>query len=151
MKYFKSLLKSEKHHGLFIEVILVLFIIFNISVPLNLAKLIDSRIGMFVIVLLGFSLFSISMIGGIIGLLAAYVLVKRSSRIAGNFYYGSEIEPLKMEMLNKYNDTDDKTLEEEMVSKMAPIKQDSTDPASYKPTLNSIEGGFAPINYEGVI
>ena len=68
-----------------------------------------------------------------------------------NFYYGSEIEPLKMEMLNKYNDTDDKTLEEEMVSKMAPIKQDSTDPASYKPTLNSIEGGFAPINYEGVI
>ena len=94
-------------------------------------------------------MFSASFIAGILALLVAFTLIKRSSGLLGGSLYNQNAEEIKMQVLNQYNQTPE-TLEQEVISNMAPIIKTPGDQASYKPVLNPVDGG-APINYEGVI
>ena len=151
-KTLKPLIKFEHAHKRLLEVLFILYIVFNIETPMGLAKLVDTRIGNAVVAVLALTMFAAGgPIAGILALIAAHVLIKRSSESTGSIYLqGSEnAEEIKQEILDKYNDFP-KTLEEEVVSQMAPLVSGESKSNDVKPILNKINGA-APVDYDGVI
>ena len=152
MKFLKDLMKAEKKHSLVLELLFVIYIMFDIETPLEVAKLVDSPMGNVVVVLLALSMFAAAgPIAGILALLAAHTLIKRSTLQTGGVLLQSEnkAEEIKMDMLNKFNDFP-KTLEEEVVAEMAPIVRNDGSQGEFKPVLNDLNDA-APVDYEGVI
>ncbi len=153
MKLLKNLMKAEKSHSLVLEILFVLYIIFDIDTPHELAKVVDTTTGNVVVVLLALTMFAAAgPIAGILALLAAHTLIKRASlKTGGMFMYNyGEAEEIKMQDLKKYNEVP-KTLEEEVVSKMAPIvHNDGKGAGDVVPVLGDLQDA-APIDYEGVI
>ena len=152
MKFLKDLMKAEKKHSLVLELLFVIYIIFDIDTPLEVAKLVDTQLGNAMVMLIGLSMFAAAgPIAGILGLLAAYTLIKRSNLKTGGILLQSEnkAEEIKMKMLKKFNDFP-KTLEEEVVADMAPIVRNDGSQGKFKPVLGDLNDA-APIDYDGVI
>ena len=144
-------LTSKKHEAV-VMMLMALYVIFPIETPMALAKMIDSEMGKVVVYVAALSMFAHSLEFGILSLLVAYTLVKRSSVMTGsNYMKGSEkAEEIKMEILEKYN-AFPKTLEEQVVENMAPLViHDAAPNVDYKPVLSKLNDA-APINYDGVI
>ena len=80
-KFLKSLMK-DKHH-LVLTLLLSVFILFDIKVPLVLAELVDNPIGKIVVAVLSLCLLSLNALAGVVGLIAAYVLIQRSGDTTG--------------------------------------------------------------------
>ena len=144
MNYLKLLLKEVKSHELVVGAILIIYILAGVPTPGFLADLIDTTIGTIVVIVLACSLFiNVHPVLGVIGLIAAYELLKRSGSATGK------------DALMKYLPTEHKkgkvltamnqfpvTLEEEVVRKMAPLSRNlNLSPPSYKPVLNDDVGG----------
>jgi hypothetical protein len=134
-KFFKSLMK-DKHH-LVLTVLLSIFVLFDIKIPLVLADLIDNPIGKIVVALLALSLLSINALAGVVGLIAAYVLIQRSGdatgTIATKHYLPNESK--KANHLSAMNEFP-VTVEEEIISKMLPsTNQRDNTPPGFKPVL----------------
>lgn len=140
-KYFKKLLSFEKLHQFVIVVLLTLFLLLDVEIPLYLANLVDTTVGNIVVVLLALSLLlSSNIIIGLLGCVAAYELIQRSRSVTGNLQLKQiqNAEKIKMDMLNNYNDYP-LTLEEEVVSKMAPlVHENSNVNVTFKPVLNNL-------------
>ena len=153
MKLLNTLLKAEERHKRVLELLLVIYIIFNIDTPIWLALWVDSQIGNVFVVLLALTMFAAGgPIAGILALIAAHTLITRSTRVTGSYYTQTDggAETIKMEMLDKYNDFP-KTLEEEVVANMAPlVRYDGPPNIDYKPVLESLHNA-ASIDYDGVI
>jgi hypothetical protein len=152
MKFVKDLMKAEKKHSLVLELLFVIYIMFDIDTPFELAKLVDTQFGNIVVALLGLTMFAAAgPIAGILGLLAAYTLIKRSSLKTGGVLLQSEnkAEEIKMDMLNQFNDFP-KSLEEEVVADMAPIVRSDGSQGDFKPVLDDLNDA-APVDYDGVI
>jgi len=152
MKFLKDLMKAEKQHSLVLELLFVIYIMFDIETPVELAKLVDTPMGNVVVVLLALSMFAAAgPIAGILALLAAHTLIKRSNFKTGGVLLQSEnhAEEIKMKMLKKYNDFP-KTLEEEVVAEMAPIVRNDGSQGNFKPVLSDLNDA-APVDYQGVI
>ena len=153
MKFLKDLMKSEKRHSLVLEILFVIYIIFDIDMPFEVAKVVDTTMGNVAVVLLALTMFAAAgPIAGVLALLAAHTLIKRASvKTGGMFMYNSgEAEEIKMQELQKYNEIP-KTLEEEVVSTMAPIVHNSGSGSSdVVPVLGNLQDA-APIDYECVI
>ena len=144
-------LTSKKHEAV-VMMLMALYVIFPIETPMALAKMIDTEMGKVVVYVAALSMFAHSLEFGILSLLVAYTLVKRSSVMTGsNYMKGSEkAEEIKMEILEKYN-AFPKTLEEQVVENMAPLViHDAAPNVDYKPVLCKLNDA-APINYDGVI
>jgi len=132
--------------------LMALYVIFPIETPMGLAKMIDTEMGKIIVYVAALSMFAHSLEFGILSLLVAYTLIKRSSEMTGsNFMKSSEgAEEIKMDMLKKYN-AFPKTLEEQVVENMAPLViNDAPSNVDFKPTLSKLNDA-APINYDGVI
>jgi len=153
MKIFNNLLKAEKKHQISLGIVFILYILLNIRSPHGLAELIDTTIGNVVVVCLALTLFSQSNpIIGVLGLLVAYLLIKRSSIETGSHAIRSFLssENAKVRDFSKYNQFP-VTLEEEVVAKMAPLVQHGpATNANYAPVLDEVHHA-APIDYTGVI
>lgn len=153
MQFLKSLMNAEDRHKRVLELIMSIYIVFNIDTPIELAKLVDSPSGNVVVVLLALTMFAAAgPIAGILALIAAHTLIKRSSKETGSFYMQGigKAEEIKAEMLDKYNSFP-KSLEEEVVDQMAPlVGPEANSSLDYKPVLDSLHDA-APINYDGVI
>ena len=144
-------LTSKKHEAV-VMMLMALYVIFPIETPMALAKKIDTELGKIVVYVAALAMFSCSVEFGVLSLLVAYTLVKRSSEMTGSNYMKSSegAEEIKMEILEKYNDFP-KTLEEKVVENMAPLVIDSAPSnLDYKPVLSKLNDA-APINYDGVI
>ena len=144
-------LTSKKHEAV-VMMLMALYVIFPIETPMALAKMIDTEMGKVVVYVAALSMFAHSLEFGILSLLVAYTLVKRSSVMTGsNYMKGSEkAEEIKMEILEKYN-AFPKTLEEQVVENIAPLViHDAAPNVDYKPVLSKLNDA-APINYDGVI
>ena len=144
-------LTSKKHEAV-VMMLMALYVIFPIETPMALAKMIDTEMGKVVVYVAALSMFAHSLEFGILSLLVAYTLVKRSSVMTGsNYMKGSEkAEEIKMDILEKYN-AFPKTLEEQVVENMAPlVMHDAAPNVDYKPVLSKLNDA-APINYDGVI
>ena len=143
-------LTSKKHEAV-VMMLMALYVIFPIETPMALAKMIDTEMGKVVVYVAALSMFAHSLEFGILSLLVAYTLVKRSSVMTGsNYMKGSEkAEEIKMEILEKYN-AFPKTLEEQVVENMAPLViHDAAPNVDYKPVLSKLNDA-APITYDGV-
>jgi len=132
---FKSVMKNN--HYLVLTILLSVFIVFDIQVPQALADMIDNPIGKIAIAILSLCLLSINTLLGVIGLVASYVLIQRSSDTTGTQavrdYLPSEAK--KKSVLNAMNQFP-LTIEEEVISKMLPMNNqvDFSDP-EFKPVL----------------
>ena len=80
-KVLKSLMK-DKHH-LVLTLLLSIFVLFDVKVPLVLAELVDNPIGKIVVAALSLCLLSVNALAGVVGLIAAYVLIRRSGDATG--------------------------------------------------------------------
>jgi len=150
MKLIKSLENMEKKHIIFIEGLFILYIIFNISTPIAAAKIIDSRLGMIITVLLAIMFFTIDPIAGALALIVAYLLIKRAGLATGSISNDSNSsEASKIKILESYNDFP-RSLEEDVVANMAPIiSSKGQEQSTYKPVLDKLNDA-APIDYAGV-
>jgi hypothetical protein len=140
MKFTKNMLKFEKAHQKLLAVLLVIYIVFNIGTPTFLATMVDTVIGKIVVIGLALSLFAHSgPIVGILSLVAAYELIKRSTVGTGSFGLKHFLpsEKSKSNSFRTWNSFP-VTLEEEVVSKMAPLTNGAAMPnSSFKPVLSS--------------
>ena len=150
-------MRQEKQHEMVIFVLLILYIVFTPSVPPALAEYAESTAGQVIVVILAITLFlSTNPVVGILGFLAAYEFIRRSSRVTG--VYGIETfsptEQKKQEVMTAMNPAPMKTLEEELVDTLVPISPNDniglTDGGSFQPVLGELYGAVEP-EYDGVI
>jgi hypothetical protein len=157
MDTFNTLMRQEKQHEMVIFVLLILYIVFTPSVPPALAEYAESMTGQIIVIVLAITLFlSTNPVVGILGFLAAYEFIRRSSRVTG--VYGIETfsptEEKKKQIMTCMNPEPVKTLEEELVDSLVTISPNhnigSTDGGSFQPVLGPLYGAVEP-DYQGVI
>ena len=79
MEYFNALMKKEKQHEMVLFVVLVIYIMMDVSTPKMLAAHVDTVYGTIIVAILALSLFlSTHPVIGILGLFAAYEFIQRS-------------------------------------------------------------------------
>ena len=136
-------LKSLKSIEIGILSLFILFVILPLKLPLMVANLFDSPIGVILLFVIAVSLFFYTNpILGVIFILVAYELIRRSSETTGgnNVVRDNTTQHMKDIELEKLNPVQPETLEEEMVNKMVParnefIKGDLSN--DFKPNMNS--------------
>ena len=152
MKSFKDLLKPKKRNELYLLTVLVIYILANVQTPEPLAKIIDNVYGNAVVAVLAITLFmNTNPVVGVLSLVAAYELVKRSSIKTGTHAIRNQLpsEHKKIADFAKYNEFPI-TLEEEIVNKMAPLVKHAPAPnANYKPILSDLHEA-SPANSDDV-
>jgi len=127
----------KNNHYLVLTILLSVFIVFDIHVPQALADMIDNPIGKISVAALSLCLLSMNTLLGVIGLVAAYVLIQRSADTTGTQaerdYLPSEAK--KKSVLNAMNQFP-LTIEEEVIAKMLPMNNqvDYSEP-EFKPVL----------------
>jgi hypothetical protein len=139
LNYFKAMSNLE----VLLAVLFALFIILPIDVPLVLAKLIDSSLGMVVIFALAVYLFfKEDPVVAVLFVLVAYELIRRSDKATGKqiIMKHTPTQEKKDEKMKKMNPVKKATLEEEIVDKMAPVGK--SDMISYVSTT------FSPVAEE---
>jgi uncharacterized membrane protein len=135
-KFLKSLTRDK--HSLVLCVLLSIFIIFDVKVPLVLAELVDNPIGKILVAVAALSLLSMNKLVGVVGLVASYVLIQRSSTVTGSVGVKNYLptEAKKSGHLSAVNQFP-VTVEEEIISKMLPMTNniDLSSP-EFKPVLD---------------
>lgn len=142
MDSFTSLLKKE-HMGEFVLVILmIVYLVMGFRTPESVASIVDTMVGKVAIVLVVIYLFMhANPILAVVAAFVAFDLMRRSSLSTGlgplSAYAPSEEK--KMSQFSAFNQFP-YTLEQEVVSKMAPIVRSGAPlmPASYKPLLDNL-------------
>ena len=157
MDTFRRLMREEKQHEMVIFVLLILYIVFTPAVPHALAEYAESTVGQVIVVILAITLFlSTNPVVGILGFLAAYEFIRRSSHSTG--VYGiktySPTEEKKQSVMTAMNPSPVKTLEEELVDTLVPITPNNdiglSDGGSFQPVLGELYGAVEP-EYDGVM
>jgi hypothetical protein len=154
MEYLKKLMEKKNIPQLILTILFVIYLVWGYKMPGNIADMIDTSSGKMIVILVALALFAYSNpILGIIGLIVAYELIKRSSQTTGTAalaaYYPTEAKkwsPFSAHHQFPY------TLEQEVVSKMAPVRNAEavSSPATFKPILDNYHDA-APVNYTGMI
>ena len=112
--------KTCRKHEMLLTVLLILYIVLNVPTPDVLSSYVDTPLGNIVVVLIALSFFTHSHpVVGVLGLFAAYVLIRRSSSSSAIEAYVPS-EKRKSEELSAYNQFP-VTLEEQMVALRAPL------------------------------
>jgi hypothetical protein len=154
MEYLKKLMEKKNLLQLILVILFIIYLVFGIKMPNQFAETMDTSSGKIIVWLVAMILFVFSNpILGILGLIVAYELIKRSGEVTGTT------------ALKKYYPTEQKkwspftprhqfpyTLEQEVVKKMAPIRQPNYTKSkyTYKPILDNLYDA-APVNYTGVV
>ena len=141
MESFSSLLKKEHMGELVLVVLFIIYLIMGLKTPEPVAGLVDTLVGKIVIFITIIYLFMhANPILAVLALFVGFDLIRRSSIVTG------------IDALQKFAPTEEKkssqftafnqfpyTLEQEVVSKMAPIMKSgfSLSQASYKPLLDN--------------
>tara|TARA_B100001063_G_C16773638_1_gene563410 strand:- start:591 stop:1055 length:465 start_codon:yes stop_codon:yes gene_type:complete len=137
----KIVKKSPYENGLI--VILTLYIILNIKTPNALADMIDSSIGNVIIVIIALSLFQTkNPILIVLGVVAAYELIRRSSISTGTYAMQHQIvnENNKEKAMKEFNTNNHDSLEHEMVDNIIPLTSPLVTPPTFEPTLTKLKG-----------
>ena len=140
MKLLKDLMKKGSKDMVLIALMLI-YLLFNVSTPDMLSKLIDNIYGNLVIIIVALHIFmnTENKVVGVLVLLSAYELIRRASNDTGSAvmkYLPSENKKsCNMNSLNNFP----VTLEEEVVHKMVPyVNEGVMSPPSYKPTQDKL-------------
>ena len=149
MEGFSSLLKKEHMGQLILVILFILYLIIGLKTPEPVANVIDSLVGKIVIFIIVIYLFMhANPILAVLGLFVAFDLIRRSSAATGldALQRFAPSEKKKQSQFSAYNQFP-YTLEQEVVSKMAPIMKSgsSLTPATYKPLLDNLHDA-TPLN-----
>jgi len=134
-KFLKSLTRDK--HSLILSLLLSCFVICDIEVPLVLAELIDNPIGKIGVAVLALCLLSKNTLVGVVGIVAAYVLIQRSEGKTGSYGERNFLpsENKKFSHLNSMNQFPS-TLEEDVINTMLPMNRSiDLSPPEFKPVL----------------
>jgi hypothetical protein len=141
MDDFSSLFKKENMGQLVLGILFIIYLIMGMQMPEPIANVVDTLVGKVVIFIIVIYLFiNANPLLAVLSLFVAYDLIRRSSQTTGldalEKYAPSEKK--KTSQFTAYNQFP-YTLEQEVVSKMAPIKNsgNTMSNASYKPTLEN--------------
>lgn len=150
METFSSLFKKEHIGELFLVVLLSIYLVMGFKTPESVANVVDTLIGKVVIFIIVIFLFMYyNPILAVLALFVAFDLIRRSSMTTG------------LDALQKYVPTEEKkssqftafnqfpyTLEQEVVAKMAPIRESgsSITQATYKPLLDNLHDASSITN-----
>ena len=131
---FPKFLKKDLHTYV-LAGLLSLFIVFNIQIPDTVAHLVDNLLGKIVIILVSLSLLNTNPLIGSLGVIAAYLLIKRSERnnsVLVEKFVPSEIK--KVQEMQRYN-SEPLTLEETIIKNQIPYSKNrkNLQPGGAKP------------------
>lgn len=145
MNIFKDFIKTSKTHEYILGVLFLLYIFFNIQTPVDLAPVVNNLLFKIILVLAIISMFFyVNPIIGVLAIIAGLVFFNRS-RVLGPDAIPNE--NVKSTLLKTFNAPlgAAKTLEEDMVNKMAPLVRSSrvADPSSVHPILSSSHNASA--------
>jgi len=143
-------LKSISPLEILLFILFVVYIVFSIPTPFFLIPLLDSPLGLAIIIMTTLYLFLYTTpILGILSIFVAYEMLRRSSNVTGSTpilkYTPTQVKKDKyMKEMNPPSHV--LTLEEEIVKQMAPIGK--SDPStyidtSYKPIADKLIDGVA--------
>lgn len=141
MDTYRELMKKARAHELVLGGLFVLYSGLDVGTPDFLADFANSNIGVIVILAFAISLFLyLNPIVAVLGLVACYELIRRSrgsSLVTPDemISYLPQSQP-NCRNLNAYNQFS-KTLEQEMVEKMAPLTGPSVGNVSYRPEVEN--------------
>ena len=134
-------IKKENMGELVLIILIIIYLILGLKIPTFIAKLINTLVGKIVIVLIVIYLFIFAHpILAVLSALAGYDLIRRSTITGIDSLKSYEpSEKKKMSQFSAYNQFP-YTLEQEVVSKMAPVVRSGTSltNASYKPLLYNL-------------
>ena len=137
MEKFLGSLSKKKHH-LLLVVLLTIFIVFDVPLPDFVNELIDNPIGKVSVAAGALCMLSVNPLIGVLSIIAAFVLIQRSSFGTGSFGLNNFLpsESKKSEHLVAMNDFP-VSVEEQVISKMLPVAnyEDLSVP-EYKPVLD---------------
>jgi hypothetical protein len=140
MERLQKMLSKQHSHNMILCVVMAVFIVFNIQVPDKLADMVDSLVGRVVLAVGVIYLFMHDHTVGAVALVAAYVLLKRSTIASGSYAVNNYLpsEKIKNTEFTAWNQFP-RTLEEDVVANMAPHGDGEMAPPSFKPLLSKNE------------
>jgi len=149
MEGFSSLFKKEHMGELVLVVLFIIYLIMGLKTPEPVAGIVDTLVGKIVIFIIIIYLFMhANPILAVLALLVGFDLIRRSSMATGidalqRFAPSEEKKSSQFTAFNQFP----YTLEQEVVSKMAPIMKSgsSITQASYKPLLDNLYDA-SPLN-----
>lgn len=159
MDHLKDLRLNKNKHQLLLFVVFLVYLLFNVKTPSNLAKMIDTPYGMTMVILVFIALFCVTNpILGFTGFVVAYELIRRSRVTTGSQAIRQYIttEDQKQQQMQSFNNDVNNnklysTLEEKVVGEMVPyVNQTSIETTNVKPVLND-QHDAASIHYKGVV
>jgi hypothetical protein len=143
MNSLTGLFKKENIGQLLLVILFVIYLIMGYKTPEPVANMVDTIPGKIVVMIIALVLFvNVNPVLGILGLLVAYDLIRRSSVTTGvdSLKRYLPTEEKKMSQFTAFNQFP-YTLEQEVVKKMAPINHANEilegPDASYKPILDN--------------
>lgn len=142
MEVFKNLLKKDYIGELILIILFIIYLVLGLRTPELLATMVDNVIGKVVIILIVIYLFiNANPILAVLSALVAFDLMRRSNQTTGlgALEKYAPTEKKKMSQFTAFNQFP-YTLEQEVVSKMAPIVRSgsSLTASSYKPLLDNL-------------
>ena len=139
MNALNRLFKKERNEYLAIALMLA-FMVTDAKVPKVLANLVDTLVGRVVVIAAAVSLLFVHHALGVVALVFAYELIRRSEQSTGTYqmrHYlpGLEKTTTHLTAMNQFP----VTLEEQMVSKMVPVVNDGPLTTSkFKPVMDNL-------------
>ena len=122
-------------------VLFVVYLVFQPSTPTVLTPFIDNLFGTIVVISLALYIFLyMNPILGVLGIFVAYELIRRTSTKTISMIQYSPEQPIKDMEMRRMNPPKERTLEESMVQKMAPIGDGGVIISDYTPVADDIRG-----------
>ncbi len=155
MAKLKNFLNIKNESNPILGILLILYILIPINVPKELSSPINSIYGRVIVLLLALTSFTkTNAINGILCLIAAYTLVKRTEdqNNSSEYFTAQKLTPKTISSSSTSElEKLPVSLEEEIISNMIPLaNSSSSSKAKYKPILNAVHDA-APADNKYVI
>jgi hypothetical protein len=126
-------------------IIFIIIIICPMTLPQSLATLVESPLGMIILLSITLLLFLYTNVFlALIFLILTYELIRKSSKLTGktHFIEYTKTQAKKDEYIQSMNEPKIITLEEDMISKMAPLIQNDYIESTFKPVSDDNHNAF---------
>ena len=122
-------------------VLFVAYLVFQPSTPPVLTPFVDNLFGTIVVISIALYMFLyMHPVLGVLGIFVAYELIRRTSTKTVAMIQYSPEQPVKDMAMKRMNPPKERTLEEAMVAKMAPISDGGVVVADYLPVADDVRG-----------
>lgn len=122
-------------------ILFVAYLVFQPSTPPVLTPFVDNLFGTIVVISLALYMFLyMHPVLGVLGIFVAYELIRRTSTKTVAMIQYSPEQPVKDMEMKRMNPPKERTLEEAMVAKMAPVSDGGVIVTDYVPVADDVRG-----------